>query len=148
MTFNAYNELTVCIATLSSHASAENSLMFIRHRFGILLFIAACAFTSMSVSAHAILVDSTPKPNGTLPAGHVALTFKYNSKIDQSRSRLTLIRPDHSETVLPIASDSRLNELDSGAELAPGAYVIRWQALALDGHITRGDVPFTVIAKP
>ncbi|GAB2546710.1 copper resistance CopC family protein [Rhodanobacter koreensis] len=111
------------------------------------MFIAACAFTSTSVSAHAILVDSSPKPNGTLTAGHVVLIFKYNSKIDQSRSRLTLIRPDHSETVLPIAPDSKLNELDSSTELAPGAYVVRWQALALDGHITRGDVPFTVIAK-
>ena len=122
--------------------------MFMRHRFGTLLFISACAFTSMSTSAHAILVDSTPKPSGTLSAGHVALIFKYNSKIDQSRSRLTLIRPDHSETVLPIASDSQRNELDSSAELVPGAYVIRWQALALDGHITRGDVPFTVFARP
>jgi hypothetical protein len=26
----------------------------------------------------------------------------------------------------------------------PGAYVVRWQVLAIDGHITRGDVPFTV----
>ena len=122
--------------------------MSMRHRFGSLLFAAACVSASMSASAHAILVDSTPKPNGTLSAGHVTLIFKYNSKIDQGRSRLTLIKPDHSETVLPIAADSKRNELDSRAELAAGAYVIRWQALALDGHITRGDVPFTVVARP
>jgi len=30
--------------------------------------------------------------------------------------------------------------------LAPGAHVLRWQVLAIDGHITRGDVPFTVVA--
>jgi len=24
---------------------------------------------------------------------------------------------------------------------------LRWQALALDGHITRGDLPFTVVAQ-
>ncbi len=35
--------------------------------------------------------------------------------------------------------------LQTSAELTkPGAYVVRWQVLAIDGHITRGDVPFTV----
>jgi len=28
--------------------------------------------------------------------------------------------------------------------LMPGAYTIRWQVLAPDGHITRGEVHFTV----
>jgi methionine-rich copper-binding protein CopC len=29
--------------------------------------------------------------------------------------------------------------------LKPGDYVIRWQVLASDGHISRGEVPFKVI---
>ncbi|MFI4981818.1 MAG: copper resistance protein CopC, partial [Nevskiales bacterium] len=34
------------------------------------------------------------------------------------------------------------------ADLAtPGAYVVRWQVLSVDGHITRGDVPFTVTGR-
>ena len=122
--------------------------MSLRRRFGTFLGAAACAFVSLSASAHAILVDSTPKPNGTLSAGHVQLVFKYNSKIDQHRSRLTLVKSDQSETVLTIAADSKSNELDASADLSPGSYIVRWQALALDGHITRGDVPFTVVAKP
>ncbi|HET7330461.1 copper resistance CopC family protein [Dyella sp.] len=117
------------------------------HRFGSFLVAAACALISVAASAHAILLDSTPKPNGTLPAGHVQMVFKYNSKIDQHRSRLVLIAPDKSETVLTIATDSKSNELDTSADLKPGAYTLRWQALALDGHITRGDLPFTVVAK-
>jgi methionine-rich copper-binding protein CopC len=28
--------------------------------------------------------------------------------------------------------------------LVKGAYVLRWQVLATDGHITRGKVPFQV----
>jgi methionine-rich copper-binding protein CopC len=28
--------------------------------------------------------------------------------------------------------------------LVKGAYVLRWQILAMDGHITRGNVPFQV----
>lgn len=115
-----------------------------RHRFGSFLLAIACTFVSVTASAHAILVDSTPKPNGTLAAGHVQMMFKYNSKIDQHRSRLVLIGPDKSEKVLSIATDSKSNELDTSADLAPGAYTLRWQALALDGHITRGDLTFTV----
>ncbi|WP_233840832.1 copper resistance CopC family protein [Dyella sp. 2HG41-7] len=121
--------------------------MSLRHRFGTFLVAAVCAVASMTASAHAILVDSTPKANGTISAGHVQLVFKYNSKIDQHRSRMTLIGPDKSEKVLTIATDSKSNELDTQADLAPGAYTVRWQALALDGHITRGDLPFTVVAK-
>ncbi|GLQ49075.1 copper resistance protein CopC [Dyella flava] len=123
--------------------------MSLRRHFGTFLVAAACTVASMSVSAHAILIDSMPKPNGTVTAGHVDMFFKYNSKIDQHRSRLTLVKSDQSQTVLTIAVDSgKPNELDTSADLAPGTYTIRWQALALDGHITRGDVPFTVTAKP
>jgi methionine-rich copper-binding protein CopC len=109
------------------------------------LFAFVIAVASVGVSAHAILIDSSPKPNGSVPAGHTALTLKYNSKIDQGRSRLVLVAPDHSETALPIATQAdKPNELDSQADLKPGAYVIHWQALALDGHITRGDLSFNV----
>ena len=31
------------------------------------------------------------------------------------------------------------------SSLTPGEYRLRWQVLALDGHITRGDVPFSVV---
>ncbi|MFC4527307.1 copper resistance CopC family protein [Dyella halodurans] len=120
-----------------------------QRRFAIVVLTLAGMFMSISASAHAILVDSTPKANGSMAAGHAALVLKYNSKIDQGRSRLVLVGPDHKETPLAIsASADRPNELDSSAELSPGAYVIHWQALALDGHITRGDLPFTVSAKP
>jgi len=120
-----------------------------RRYFGTVLIAIACTFASMAASAHAILIDSTPKPNGTIAAGHVQMMFKYNSKIDQHRSRLTLIGPDKREIVLTIATGGKSNELDTSADLAPGAYTLRWQALALDGHITRGDLPFTVVvSKP
>lgn len=112
-------------------------------------FAALALLASLDASAHAILTDSTPKANGSVPAGHVALVLKYNSKIDQARSRLLLVASDKSETPLAIAADAKKpNELDSAADLKPGSYVIRWQALALDGHITRGDLPFTVTATP
>lgn len=119
-------------------------------RYAILAVAVATLSINMAASAHAILMDSTPKANGSLPAGHASFALKYNSKIDQARSRLLLVAPDRSETPLRIVTDRhKPNELDSEAQVKPGAYVIRWQALALDGHITRGDLPFTVtVAAP
>jgi len=81
-----------------------------------------------------------------VPAGAVTLRLRYNSRIDRARSRLTLTRPDHGQVVLPIDPDGPADIIITHAELAPGAYSVRWQVLAVDGHITRGDVPFTVTA--
>ncbi len=111
---------------------------------GLLLGLAVSPGAAL---AHAILIGSTPATGGTIAAGHQALDFRYNSKIDHRRSRLTLTAPDGTRTVLPISAASAINALDADAELKPGAYTLRWQALALDGHITRGDVPFTAVAK-
>ena len=61
-------------------------------------------------------------------------------------TRLTLIRPDHSHSTIAITQSGSPDILTSHLELTPGAYVIRWQVLAVDGHITRGDVPLTVTA--
>ena len=96
--------------------------------------------------AHAILEDSQPPAGGSVPAGMVTLHFRYNSRVDRARSRLTLTRPDHSQVVLRIDPDGPPDIMTTQAELAPGAYSVRWQVLAIDGHITRGDVPFTVTA--
>ncbi len=96
--------------------------------------------------AHAILVDSTPAIGATVAPGRVALRLRYNSRIDRTRSRLTLIRADRSTGVIPITDDGSDDVLLATVTLAPGSYTIRWQVLAIDGHITRGDVPITVQA--
>jgi methionine-rich copper-binding protein CopC len=98
-------------------------------------------------AAHAILVDSTPAPNAHVPAGAIAIDFRYNSRIDAPRSKLTLTAPDGSATRLASTGQGP-DRLVATASLAPGAYTLRWQVLAVDGHITRGDVPFTVDKAP
>ena len=95
--------------------------------------------------AHAILMQSSPAAESSVPAGTVDMSFRYNSRIDRARSRLTITSPDHRQSVLKILPSTSPDLLQSSAQLStPGAYVVRWQVLAIDGHITRGDVPFTV----
>ncbi len=94
--------------------------------------------------AHAILLASQPEAGGAAVPGPVSMEFRFNSRIDHGRSRLTLTAPDASQSVLPIAPDTPSDILRTEAALKPGDYVVRWQVLAVDGHITRGDVPFSV----
>lgn len=102
-----------------------------------------CCIAS-NASAHAILMRGTPAIGGTVPPGTLAIDLHYNSLIDAKRSRLTLIGPDGEEHRLKIAAGANGDELLSSTPVSPGASRLRWQVLAIDGHITRGDVPFTV----
>ena len=105
---------------------------------GLLLF-------SAQASAHAILVSSEPAAGASVPGGKIAMSLRYNSRIDRDRSRIVLVKPDHSQSVLPIGHEGTPDLLQTSVDLTvPGAYVVRWQVLATDGHITRGDVAFTV----
>ena len=105
---------------------------------GALLLLPALA------QAHAILEDSEPKTGGTVAAGKVTLKLRFNSRIDRARSRLILTKPDRSKITTPIDAEGTPDVLTTTLTLTPGAHVLRWQVLAIDGHITRGDVPFTV----
>jgi copper resistance protein C len=111
-----------------------------------LLTLTAAMLLPGLVQAHAILEESTPVAGASVKAGPLILSFRYNSRIDRSRSRLTLIRPDRSQDTISIAPGSPPDIIAARVSLTPGAYVVRWQVLAVDGHITRGDVPITVTA--
>ena len=112
-----------------------------RHAPPILLAF-ALAFATQPARAHAILMESQPPALATLPPGPAQLTLRFNSRIDQARSRLELRGkgPPLTLKLGPAGPDT----LAAQTPLAPGEWILRWQVLAVDGHITRGDVPFTV----
>lgn len=94
--------------------------------------------------AHALLVSSTPAVHGTVRGPGVAVDLKFNSRVDGKRSRLILVLPNGATQVLALTAQPAPEELAARAELEPGAYTLRWQAVAADGHITRGEIPFKV----
>jgi methionine-rich copper-binding protein CopC len=95
--------------------------------------------------AHAVLVSSQPGVNSTVSGPEVAVLLKYNSRVDMEHSTLTLLEPDGRVEKVTIASEPEPGVLSAKLTgLVKGAYVLRWQVLATDGHITRGKVPFQV----
>ena len=113
----------------------------------LFILIAMLAGWSHPAQVHAILISSTPSIQGTAVAGTIALKIKYNSRIDHHRSRLTLSGDAGVKSTLAIDPASPVDEIDASVTLGPGHYSLRWQVLAVDGHITRGDIPFTVTDK-
>jgi methionine-rich copper-binding protein CopC len=93
-------------------------------------------------AAHAIVVDSQPAAGATV-RGDLMVEIYFNNRIDQKRSRLSLVDPGGTERVLALEPDAPVDALRAhvGA-LAPGGWKLNWQVLAVDGHITRGEIPF------
>ncbi len=104
---------------------------------------------SRPAAAHALVMSSTPAPGARLATAPAQVALRFNSRIDHGRSRLTLHGPDHAALPLPLATgtDPALVEAALPAGLAPGAWRLRWQVLAVDGHITRGDIFFTLLGR-
>ena len=97
------------------------------------------------VDGHAIVISAKPAQSETVSGPDVPVNLRFNSRIDTKRSRLILVTPGGEQRTLSIegapAGDSLVSEAKG---LKSGAYVLRWQVLASDGHITRGEVPFNV----
>jgi len=112
------------------------------------LFLAGLALllgSAPKALAHAILVRSTPALHAVVHGPSLSISLHYNSRIDARRCSLTLTNATGKLMPLLMKTPGSPAELDAQAkELTPGAYILLWQALATDGHITRGEIPFTV----
>jgi methionine-rich copper-binding protein CopC len=125
----------------------RNKTWIFRPRFVAILLI-ACSIALIApraALAHAILVSSQPAMNSTVSGPEVAVLLKYSSRVDLEHSTLTLLDPDGKVEKIAIESEPSPGSLSAKLNgLVTGAYVLRWQILAMDGHITRGTIPFHV----
>lgn len=110
-----------------------------------LVFVVGLFPAVRSVLAHAVLLESSPALKSTVVGPDVPIELRFNVRIDASRSRLTLILPGGLAQPLEIRKQTSVDMLSSEAMgLQAGVYRLRWQVLASDGHITRGEILFTV----
>jgi copper resistance protein C len=114
-------------------------------RLALALVLGGSVLGSSAAFAHAVIVASDPATDAVLHGPAVPVRLRFNSRIDQERSRLTLIQGE--AAAAPVALDPSVSPDTLTATLqglAPGHYRLRWQVLAIDGHITRGDIPFEI----
>lgn len=120
----------------------------------LLLLAPLLAAPVLPARAHALVVSSEPAAGARLPAAPARVLVRFNSRIDAARSRLSLVPATWGAAAtqaLPLelapVSDPTLLEA-SCPPLEPGPWRLRWQVLAVDGHITRGDIAFEIAAGP
>jgi methionine-rich copper-binding protein CopC len=109
----------------------------------LLLTLAAIA----DLSAHALLIDSVPKADASLPAPS-RLVLRFNSRIEPRLSSVWLVGGPQNARVLLLmpeapSADTLVYSLPD--MLARGQYRAEWKVLSVDGHVTEGVVRFTVI---
>lgn len=121
----------------------------LRAMSGSLALVTLAALAPAAAGAHAIVVRAQPAMNATVPQGDLDIKLDFNSRIDPPRSRLSLMGPDGSQTPVVPIGDAGPNALAGRASVTvAGHWKLRWQVLSLDGHVTRGEVSFTVSNKP
>jgi len=95
--------------------------------------------------AHALVVESTPAANATVAGQQVDLLVRFSDRIDKKRSKLGVASAvGQAYPVHPLDDASADTLAGHVTGLPAGAYRLQWQVLAVDGHITRGEIPFTV----
>lgn len=113
--------------------------------FRLSLVVACFALSGAAAQAHAIVLESTPRPDAAVNGEALAVEIRFNSRIDAGRSHIKLFGSDGDAVSLPLADAASEDTLKARATgLTPGSYRLHWQTLSPDGHISQGDIPFRV----
>jgi methionine-rich copper-binding protein CopC len=119
--------------------------VFASRELAVVLLLAGSMLPPSPAGAHAIIIAAAPVPGAVLHAATLPVQLRFNSRIDLARSRLALIGADASTRTLPLDASAGPDMLATTVTgLVPGQYRLRWQVLGIDGHITRGDIPFEI----
>ena len=114
----------------------------------LLLALAGALYPGASVSAHAIVLESSPVHDAVLARSPEQVTLRFNSKLEKRFTRITLAAGDRQPAPVALPDGDGTAAPDRVviplAPLAPGMYVLRYRVLAVDGHITEGALRFTV----
>ena len=95
--------------------------------------------------AHAILMESSPALHATVTGPDLNFNLRFNVRVDGNRSKLRLFAAGGKLTSLAITRQTNPDRLQASiAGVKPGAYKLEWNVLASDGHMSRGEIPFTV----
>ncbi|MEM7330604.1 MAG: copper resistance protein CopC [Chloroflexota bacterium] len=115
--------------------------------FGVaLLFL---VLTVQSAAAHAVPVESEPRPNQILEVSPTEVLIEFNEPVVPTLSQIRLLSQagERVETTLvePVDAENTTLRILIPEPLKDGAYLVSWQVLSsVDGHTTAGTFSFGV----
>jgi methionine-rich copper-binding protein CopC len=93
---------------------------------------------------HAELEQSMPEDGEVLTTPPTFVTLAFTEGLDADKSSFRLVLDGTDVATGSPSGDGETTMSATDLTLAPGAYVIRWTAVADDGHVERGRLTFTV----
>lgn len=117
--------------------------------FAVLLAaLMSVALVPTLVSAHVALVGATPVPGSTVGQPPTMIRIRFDQIPDPKFNEIALLDTS-GQTVAGGAATSNVSdpsvvEVTLKGKIAPGLYTVAWQALANDGHLTKGNYSFTL----
>ncbi len=117
--------------------------------FVIVLIVALTGlmFVPATISAHVALVAATPVPGSTIGQPPKMIRIRFDQVPDPKFNEITLLDTSGKSIAGGAATaepgDPSVGQVTVNAKLVPGLYTVAWQALANDGHLTKGNYSFT-----
>jgi methionine-rich copper-binding protein CopC len=114
-------------------------------RSGLALGAALVLAAAGPVTAHSLLIESTPPANATLTSPPRQLALRFNNRIEKALSRVRLLdaRGGGQPFVLTVDGGGAHDRLTAAVPaLAPGPWRVEWQVLSTDGHVVSGRFEF------
>ncbi len=115
----------------------------------ILGAVLALAAPLRSAQAHPRLLAAEPAAESRLTTLPTRLSLSFSERLTLALSRLTLSdsagRAVALDTLRAGAADGKSLTARIRGALAPGRYVVRWQAAGADGHPLRGEYRFEIL---
>ena len=108
--------------------------------------LVALLAASIDASAHAVVVESTLQDGAEVASAPATVELRFNVRIEQALSRASLKSASGMVPLAPRRGTSRQSNrlIVPLPALGAGAYELRYQVLAADGHTTQGVLRFRV----
>lgn len=104
---------------------------------------------SGDASGHALVIESLPRPDEPVPSSFSRIVLRFNSRIEKSLSRVSIVGPNADRVRLRVTADGGPGYLIAPVPtLSPGIYTLEWKVLSTDGHVTEGGFRFRVMPAP
>lgn len=104
------------------------------------------------IAAGLLLIGGVAQAHAVLTSFKVEgrdVVLHFNGRVDAARSRLSLLTAEGAEPKqIPCEAGADQATLKGHlGDEAPGSYILRWEVLSVDGHISRADQPLTLPAQ-
>jgi methionine-rich copper-binding protein CopC len=119
----------------------------IRNSVRFIVPIAVAVLVPLAVeAAPRQVLSSSPVADAIIQGRHAEYAVRFDGPVDHRSCRLLIIQSGKVIQSLPLRLDSAPDTLFAQGEAPPpGKYTLHWETRSMDGEMSSGDIPFSVV---